>query len=67
MTCALLLPLPCDVISIHMPHTWHDMQNVTFVQFGGISIHMPHTWHDRRTGGGGTRIGYFNPHATYVA
>ena len=34
------------VISIHMPHTWHDAENFIARVFSDISIHMPHTWHD---------------------
>ena len=33
-------------ISIHMPHTWHDITPGTPQQPVIISIHMPHTWHD---------------------
>ena len=34
-------------ISIHMPHTWHDVQLQTSRgRCSPISIHMPHTWHD---------------------
>ena len=35
------------LISIHMPHTWHDDSAVLLgILFIPISIHMPHTWHD---------------------
>ena len=33
-------------ISIHMPHTWHDLACFHVVPLVLISIHMPHTWHD---------------------
>ena len=34
-------------ISIHMPHTWHDVLGlVRVLGIVRISIHMPHTWHD---------------------
>ena len=34
-------------ISIHMPHTWHDLRGLeNTVYCAVISIHMPHTWHD---------------------
>ena len=33
-------------ISIHMPHTWHDLSVNGKQRVGLISIHMPHTWHD---------------------
>ena len=34
-------------ISIHMPHTWHDvLACLEIVPLVLISIHMPHTWHD---------------------
>ena len=55
-------------ISIHMPHTWHDVPYR--IHFGielGISIHMPHTWHDRVGPRHGAILRDFNPHATYVA
>ena len=45
----LLMPLHMrnGVISIHMPHTWHDHYAlVNRHSRGCISIHMPHTWHD---------------------
>ena len=35
------------VISIHMPHTWHDdVIGRPNLSDESISIHMPHTWHD---------------------
>ena len=34
------------IISIHMPHTWHDFPYEDFRYLLLISIHMPHTWHD---------------------
>ena len=35
------------IISIHMPHTWHDAAAVKVIELlSSISIHMPHTWHD---------------------
>ena len=35
------------VISIHMPHTWHDVPDSRPRSTDTlISIHMPHTWHD---------------------
>ena len=34
------------VISIHMPHTWHDRAMLYGDWDVFISIHMPHTWHD---------------------
>ena len=37
------------VISIHMPHTWHDTEDRPSYDFENISIHMPHTWHDLRS------------------
>ena len=34
-------------ISIHMPHTWHDVACAVSIWAAiSISIHMPHTWHD---------------------
>ena len=33
-------------ISIHMPHTWHDVLFFFLYPCDVISIHMPHTWHD---------------------
>ena len=56
------------LISIHMPHTWHDadvLHNVDRPVV--ISIHMPHTWHDGSKGGEIVWQINFNPHATYVA
>ena len=35
-----------EMISIHMPHTWHDAEYVGTLVIWYISIHMPHTWHD---------------------
>ena len=55
------------VISIHMPHTWHDVELAARQVFRIISIHMPHTWHDVDVVAGGVHAGNFNPHATYVA
>ena len=54
-------------ISIHMPHTWHDLACFHVVPLVLISIHMPHTWHDYHGVGLTHRQPYFNPHATYVA
>ena len=34
------------IISIHMPHTWHDRVCDSWRNGEIISIHMPHTWHD---------------------
>ena len=34
------------LISIHMPHTWHDGKTRRVEEMPEISIHMPHTWHD---------------------
>ena len=34
------------IISIHMPHTWHDFLCGQKLADEIISIHMPHTWHD---------------------
>ena len=34
------------LISIHMPHTWHDVTRPVIIAGLVISIHMPHTWHD---------------------
>ena len=34
-------------ISIHMPHTWHDVSTPLAYVTLCISIHMPHTWHDK--------------------
>ena len=55
------------VISIHMPHTWHDavQRDLGFAVI--ISIHMPHTWHDAWNQSPARCSSYFNPHATYVA
>ena len=36
------------LISIHMPHTWHDYAVILVQLRVIISIHMPHTWHDVR-------------------
>ena len=59
---------PKYLISIHMPHTWHDYIRNELDRLPFISIHMPHTWHDYlpkwRING---HMDYFNPHATYVA
>ena len=67
MTRALRDADPDEIISIHMPHTWHD----DFVRYGSqtpaISIHMPHTWHDRNRSFSVPAVCHFNPHATYVA
>ena len=56
------------LISIHMPHTWHDARLYRRCRTRlPISIHMPHTWHDgtlNKVFAGQTN---FNPHATYVA
>ena len=57
----------CLLISIHMPHTWHDVWRCDCGREIEISIHMPHTWHDPRALVQTQRTGYFNPHATYVA
>ena len=54
-------------ISIHMPHTWHDVKPFQVQQLLNISIHMPHTWHDNPLGRGLPLRKDFNPHATYVA
>ena len=35
-----------QLISIHMPHTWHDPAPAKAEAEEVISIHMPHTWHD---------------------
>ena len=38
-------------ISIHMPHTWHDVRRKLENCFAhNISIHMPHTCHDNTVG-----------------
>ena len=55
------------IISIHMPHTWHDVFLVFLAPHGIISIHMPHTWHDLVSYNSAQIFFYFNPHATYVA
>ena len=54
-------------ISIHMPHTWHDIEANYSSYPIKISIHMPHTWHDLAAGYFPRYGVYFNPHATYVA
>ena len=55
------------VISIHMPHTWHDLIPVYAAVRVHISIHMPHTWHDGKPCPRRPSFRHFNPHATYVA
>ena len=46
MTVVLCLLRSRELISIHMPHTWHDVLVADDCVLLGISIHMPHTWHD---------------------
>ena len=59
--------LVCKPISIHMPHTWHDILLTASRAGVVISIHMPHTWHDVLSARGILVRKDFNPHATYVA
>ena len=56
-----------EIISIHMPHTWHDELEKSIIRTSLISIHMPHTWHDIFLKAHDIFAYYFNPHATYVA
>ena len=46
MTIEYLLRYQYGDISIHMPHTWHDLPPLLQPDGPFISIHMPHTWHD---------------------
>ena len=46
MTRVLILITGNQAISIHMPHTWHDIWHNADATRQSISIHMPHTWHD---------------------
>ena len=64
LTCFILAD---KVISIHMPHTWHDHDYAPAEREAKISIHMPHTWHDSPTVSPAQAKKDFNPHATYVA
>ena len=67
MTLSVVLPLAEQHISIHMPHTWHDLVQPGVHCIISISIHMPHTWHDAVLRSILWSALYFNPHATYVA
>ena len=67
MTCRAKIKKDYESISIHMPHTWHDILLFQLVRPADISIHMPHTWHDVSPARQMPREFDFNPHATYVA
>ena len=51
MTATYCVTCASKKISIHMPHTWHDVLSGGHVGVKRISIHMPHTWHDSGHGG----------------
>ena len=48
MTVVIVQTIQKPNISIHMPHTWHDVMQDNYTLQTEISIHMPHTWHDHQ-------------------